>query len=51
LKYTNGAASPNTDAWGVTTNSVNPGDTFSGATVEFTGTAYSEATLTAFAVV
>ena len=52
LKYTNGVVtSPDTDAWGVTTNSVNPGDTFAGAMVEFTGTAYSESTLTAFAVV
>ena len=52
LKYTNGVVTtPLTDAWGVTTNSVNPGDTFAGAMVEFTGTAYSESTLTAFAVV
>lgn len=51
LKYTNGAATPLTDGWGVTTNSVDPGDTFAGANVEFTGTHYSEASLTAFAVV
>jgi hypothetical protein len=52
LKYTNGViTTPLTDVWGVTTNSVSPGDTFVGAAVEFTGTGYSESTLTAFAVV
>jgi hypothetical protein len=52
LKYTDGLATATptvTNAWGVTTGSVDPGNTFAGAMVEFTGTAYSEASLTAFA--
>ena len=52
LKYTNGLATATptvTNNWGITTGSVDPGNTFAGAMVEFTGTNYSEASLTAFA--
>ena len=52
LKYTDGAAvTPDINVWGVTTAGVDTGNTFAGAMVEFTGTNYSEASLTAFAVV
>ena len=50
LKYTDGLASTvKIDGWGVTTNSVDPGNTFAGAMVEFTTTGYSEASVSVIA--
>lgn len=42
VKYTNGAATPLTDGWGTTTNSVHPGNKFSGCSVSFVATDYIE---------
>jgi len=42
IKYTDGAAAPDTDAWGTVTNSVHPGNKFSGCMVSFVGTDYVE---------
>lgn len=48
--YTDGAQlTPLADAWGTTTNSVDPGDTFAGANVELVGTDYAETSLITWA--
>lgn len=48
--YTDGAAvSADADAWGTTTNSVDPGDTFAGCNVELVGTDYTEGGLITWA--
>jgi hypothetical protein len=49
LKYTNGGATPDINAWGVTTEGVDPGNTFAGAMVEFTGSGYTESSVTVIA--
>lgn len=50
ISYTDGAASGTaTDAWGTTTNSLDPGDWFAGCEVEAVGVGYAETDFVSFA--